>query len=539
MCLMAPCLGPIVLLASVGGSAYAADTDAVSVSVSPSSLQLAPMERTSTVLTVRNGGSQPITEVALSWPTLPGVMITTAEPTVSQIPAGSSAAWIIDVTRQADVGVPNGLPITVAYQVQGAAGGAPFATTSTAVISLQDRPTKTAADLVDLHFQTSLTDLAGGREGTLYVTLKNTSAIPVTLTGLEVAVPSFLTACRDGTDCGRAISGAQGRDRLLEYDLRTTIGPQRIDTIRFVLRAGQAVEPGPHLMIVTAGLEWSEGGRSRTGDVTTSAQVSASVLGQSEILTLLGIPSLFVLPGFLIMVTFRLFWTQGSKRDFPWLHVRTPEFWLLAISLSLIAVLGLYPHVPFGSDITAGTYSLQDIATIWMGGIATGFAAYLMSQASFRSWAWWYIPGARDGPTLVLRKVHRNADPLRRLLRSADATAGALHRPLLQVTVDGQTRQALEIYWDGSTNDRWVAPPIAFDELRGEMPTEFRMKLLQALDESAAGTTARLLDEGHRRGYVRCRWQPSAGSPIGGPMRAEQVQPQGMDRRIVQRGRAP
>jgi hypothetical protein len=92
-------------------------------------------------------------------------------------------------------------------------------------------------------------------------------------------------------------------------------------------------------------------------------------------LTALGIPSLLLLPGFLIIVaafgTYRVSTKQANISIGSNLSALSAEGLLLAITCSL-ATLWIYPFIPLiGRNYLAG-YSLADISSLWGFSIITG-----------------------------------------------------------------------------------------------------------------------------------------------------------------------
>jgi hypothetical protein len=356
-------------------------------------------------------------------------------------------------------------------------------------------------------------------------------------------MPSFLVICLDGFQCtAPETTLPSGHDQLVHFgqgQLGQSIGPQQFDSLRFDLQSNQAVEPGSHLIIVTPTLQWLEGGQKRTGNLTASTPVSASILGESQILTLLTIPTVFLLPGFIVVVVFYLLWQFVSPHEeLEFLKIADIRFWGISAAISGFAYLVVYPRTPIGTRVIHNVYSLSDDALIFLGSAVVGVLAYLLTRATVGAWERRYVPTPADSPIDVLRKIGNNDDFVSKALRREDPSGGALHRRLVQASIDGQARQALEVYRDLDQAQTWVAPPISLRELRNVIPQDFKSKLLRALDDSSASKAAGVLEEGRRKGHIEARWKSNAVPSITGPTQVatSSVIQRGTERRIVERG---
>jgi hypothetical protein len=450
------------------------------------------------VIVVRNDTSQPISNVVVSITLEPGINVQPASETTDRISAGGSASWTIQVARTGDVALPNGVPVVATFH-EDIPGAVSLSGVATAVMTVQDRVAKGASDVLDMHIQTSLTDLQGGRAGVLYVVLHDSAATSLQLTTLSIRSPRFLRIEPQDSSCPNASASptphasATDPDLILNCTPETPIAPQQTLVLPFAVRADQAVEPGPHLIVVLANLAWPADTRLHTGSVTTSAQVNTSVWGESQILTLLGIPSLFVLPGFLALSIFYVFWRYRSPQtDLAFLQVTSPQFWLLAITLSLVAVIFIYPIFASGRDLTTGAYSLLDIGKIWFGSLVAGVIAWSVSRAPAQWQLFWNVPASGDQPETILEKLTRNNYNL--------------ERPIADVSIEGGKEGAFVVYQQPGEPDVWVAPPIRLTRNNG-MPADFGNRLDAALNSKSAADVAKLLIAGSRSGHLSYAWK--------------------------------
>ena len=247
--------------------------------------------------------------------------------------------------------------------------------------------------------------------------------------------------------------------------------------------SANAVKPGTHTLLWEADLTWSEGGRRRSGTLVVSKDVPVGMLGQSELLTALKIPSLLLLPGILILAT--IHWLRAKIYPRPTqgeaLKIDAVEFLFLAATLSLIATVA-YPLITryvFGDPrnfvVLAG---FRDIVNLWWGSIWAGCIAWLV----------WYGGGClidkaeqlwMQKPYNVLKKLKGEPTLLRRKVRFEEPGGGS-HEGLVLFERRGQM---------------WLAPKmvVEYEPTSEERINEAIKKgpkaLLDALKESGATVT--------------------------------------------------
>ena len=472
------------------------------------------MEDAHVYLTVRNGGSQAINKVTPSWSTEPGLDISSDTSTVDQIPTGGSVVWDFHITRNSDALSANPVPIKVDYRIGGPYGLAAVSTTN---LTVQDRAAKAATDLVELRLQGSLANLESGRAGILYVVVTNKSTIPIWLSSLRVAVPQFLTVCVADFGCGNAETTQKiGESQVVAVGIGKRIDPHQVQLLTISLSANPAVEPGAHSVVVTASITWREGGMAQNGTAASTLELTSAVLGEKDILSVIGIPSLFLIPGFVVTVTFGLFWKYLSpKADIQLLQPMTPGFWMVPITLSLIGVPLAYPAFPAGRAILAGTYSQSYIAQVWAVALAIGILAYLVARLGLAGWTSYFVPAANDSQLKIIEKLARNGK--------------SLMLPIVDVGPDGQAETVYRLYDDNSRNVVWVSPSVTYPR-----DTQLPEALAQALSANDASNSAKLL----KTSGIHLNWGPH-GATVSMPTEVAEVKPTPDKRRIVERETPP
>lgn len=112
--------------------------------------------------------------------------------------------------------------------------------------------------------------------------------------------------------------------------------------VPFDVSATDVVRPGKHLLAFEIELKWQEEGQKQESTLIASHEVDVGVFGESEILTLLGVPAFFLLPGFLLLVVLRIFILPVKRREDPQatmpfpldITVHPTEFAAVAITIS-------------------------------------------------------------------------------------------------------------------------------------------------------------------------------------------------------------
>ena len=176
------------------------------------------------------------------------------------------------------------------------------------------------------------------------------------------------------------------------------------------------IVPGNYEIVVAVRLKTEDG---LTGTAMASKDVEVSVLSNS-LLSLIGVPTFLVLPGVLIIISWRLLsaWgkTDEQRAKFP-LQVSSAEFWAVSILLSLCAA-ALYPLLTRLLLKTERNYLVSygfiDFVYIFAFSFFAGVVSYLL---------WWLIvwkyqqyqiaelakitPSVDDPPLALLEKLSK------------------------------------------------------------------------------------------------------------------------------------
>ncbi|NJN08268.1 MAG: hypothetical protein HC836_04135 [Richelia sp. RM2_1_2] len=282
-----------------------------------------------------------------------------------------------------------------------------------------------------------------------------------------------------------------------------TILPGQTQIITIDIKAKNQVQPGKHLLLFN--ISFKSKYSAKIVNIVSTQEINVGVIGESEIIKLLGLPSLLVLPGFLMLVAVKIFWesskTKDKKKSFP-LKTISPEFWFIAITLSLPMIF-LYPIITERflkiRRNYLETYGLTDIILVWLSSIFIAAASYFIVLGSinlFSLYKIWRIkqdtPSPKDDPITILYKLDKQG--LGVSLESANLKGIE------------QTVFLLEFLKDAK-EEFWVAPPIILEWLKGSECKTLRENVLKQLNlQGNAKTLANLLKEGEGMNALRVDW---------------------------------
>jgi hypothetical protein len=226
-----------------------------------------------------------------------------------------------------------------------------------------------------------------------------------------------------------------------------TVAPGTSQHLPFPVEVKKA-RPGS-LLFRTA-LDWKESGCTRSGALLTAAEVTAEGAA-SQILTAVGVPSLLILPGFIMLmvpvIAWRLGWKLPGKEEFPFTP-NTAEFWFFAILLSFGAVLLL---AQTGRDYR-DVFTLNDLMILWFVSAGAALVLYAVLWAALAAWRRreeWKLRQRTleedDDPTTVFEKLGR----VRWGTYAHRATASGGESGFVLGDVPGDGKQVL-----------WIAPSV-------------------------------------------------------------------------------
>jgi hypothetical protein len=218
-----------------------------------------------------------------------------------------------------------------------------------------EKPTIAAKVLVSPGFAALEPGLgcAGPAPAKLYLTVENDGQRELVLRRIDVIAPAEVKRCPTGAVPALPVAVGAGRKQVVEIPVATD----------------RAVRPGTVPLLVRVGVTAPIGGTEQSDELLAAGTVELRIPGLSDALKLVGVPTLFLLPGVLFLGGFFLLCPPGDSTRFA---PNSLGFWIAAISLSLLfsAVLAQAGVRDLDDPIT-----LADVGWLWAGSLAAGLLA--------------------------------------------------------------------------------------------------------------------------------------------------------------------
>lgn len=465
------------------------------VRVIPDLVEIPPQGEATALVVIENTGQDTLQTVQLSWFSDTGTALVAEGPVVGELAPYGMLTWKLRLKQIEGMPVEGTIHFRVDYTWKQDSEVQPIPRSTFGLLQVAARNPEAVERVAEVRTATTNESIIENRPILDYVVVANTSKMPIQVIEVLPHGPDFVQFKPPNIDHGM------------------TLAPLEERAIAIQAMVTDVVQPGKYLLLYEVRLEWNAAGLTRTGNIIASHEVNVGVWGESEILTVLGIPSLLFLPGFLMIVTYKLLWgsrkSEEERGRFP-LEIKTAEFWAVAILLSILTsfvypvITGLY-GIP--RNYLKG-YGLTDIASLWFISVISAVIAYTATRgASYlhRQYQAWVkkrrMPSASDDPVSVLQKLHRQNLGL--VLERVDVKVqGNLQRAFLFV-------QRVQDY-----DEIWVGPSIIItwlettDEDGQQRRADLQKKVLEHLKhEGSAMALARLVKKGHRNGILRVTWK--------------------------------
>lgn len=482
------------------------------LSFAPASLEVAVGEPEETVLVIANTSDADFADVELRWVAANDVTIErvdgdgSADPVedgrieLDPIPSGSERAVVLRVTRGPDARVPG----TIRFRLEFDDGVAAHHV-ETADLSLALRNAAVSAGFFTAIVSTTVTELQEHRDGAFFVKVDNTSDEALQISRISVELPAGVRLCF-ASKCSEDERLDVAPDAL---PAGGSIAPHQSAIYRMEATALDAVQPGPARMVFV--VEADNDDPSYAKRQVVEKDVTLSILGETTFLTVVGVPSFLLLPGFLLLVGARLArsWQAGAPAaDAPGpvnkggFDLPTGQFWALAVSLSLVAML-VYPLItglfgPTHRRSYVDGYGLTDIRNVWLGAMAIGLVV-----GGFPAFVRWVRT------TLATRKVPTGRDDARAVLARLARVGSPTTLRQVRFSHEGAVVQGFVAYElpDGAL---WVVPPIGVQLSASATPTA-RSALLDSIESGDAGAATDGVARARQEGSASVAWQGRVG----------------------------
>jgi len=363
----------------------AAEQGAVQLEVNPSTVQLSPGDSADVMLVIRNTSSSPADQLQLQWSAPAGLTITPAQPGPKSVAPGGVAGWPVHIAAQPAGRTVGALQFWLRYSRsengEGASGVA------VASLALEERTPLAIDKLVEGKLEGDIDQLNEKHPAWIYMVITNKAAIPITITELRANKPDFIIFCDPASKDPCPPDKKNDLDRKqfekltqssVAIDIKPPVSlqPQSSWVYPLVAQATDEARAGKEQVVFDIGLSWTDAGRPQSGSVLIAQSVPVNVFGESAILTLLGVPSFFMLPGFLALTTFGALWMRIAPKTKIQPELKIPEISLVSVTLSLIAmeVYPLFTH----RDYLEG-YGLSDVMMVWFGSVVIAAGAWILT----------------------------------------------------------------------------------------------------------------------------------------------------------------
>jgi len=333
-------------------------------------------------------------------------------------------------------------------------------------------------DLVMVNLQSTLTELNDFRPGYIYLVVANKSDTLLNVDRIEIAeYPDFIDVKKSSLD-----SVVVSREKKsLFYPDKKTINAGESEVYEVFITASDQVKPGKHLLLfnvfyngwVSAKSENASIAEksprdalspkvSKTGSLTLSHELDVKVFGENEILGALSNAVTFLMmPGFIMVIVFAMVWKISAPVSYQeklpaWFKetkVADLQFWVIAITMSLIMARWLYPILT--QLFTSGRrnylygYGFYDIVMMWGFSVLVGGFSGLI--------AGWVVSLYRK--TKYSKAIHGDENPLELLQKAV--VLGVNQSWLKKISVKKTGKSGYIVEQDAVDKDSlWVIPRI-------------------------------------------------------------------------------
>ncbi|MGA2503173.1 MAG: hypothetical protein ABSG01_03685 [Anaerolineales bacterium] len=439
----------------------AAGDPLVQIELVPTSLQVPAGGNAEALLIIRNNYLDAISNINLTYFPQDSVSIVTSPLTIDSIPAGETRTLNLTVTQKTPTTINENVYLELGYDRQSSSSGNLTADLEVETLQVSFGPTPAGGVFTASAQMAGGTTVSEKQPGLIYLFLKNTTSEVLNVMSIQA----------NANNQGLKVSPSAKTPLELEPFDQVAI-PYLVE-----LENNSALQPGKILVDFDITVKTSTNGQIARDSVTQ--EVNTGVLGESDLLTLLGVPSILVLPGFLMVVTFLWLWSWKPEPKTT-IDAKDPRFWLAAITLSM-GMAALYPHltgllVKMGlldqvRDYLSG-FGLVDIVLLWVISILVAVIIYLAAlriDIRIEKYKTRFIPGKNDKPLSLLRKLHGQGLGLRR-----PEVSGAI---FLDKTVDGYLLEKL----DEGQKAAWIGPLIYISWLTDDERTKDKRRQMQPL----------------------------------------------------------
>ncbi|MFC8044940.1 hypothetical protein [Nocardia sp. NPDC057353] len=372
----------------------------------PGELTLAPDESASGLVEISNPGAVSTRVRLMARPSNDSVRVELPNPELV-IEAGRAAVIGFTATR---IREGSGNDVTIAFIVEktpvsGAAGAGPDITVGKVLVTSSAAPA-----LVELSILAADLTVNENRTATALVKIVNQRNDAIELTSLSITAPNSVTLTVQCPGGQTVLAVERQRGTGCSYTMlprEEVLLPVQIDAMR-------AVVPGPRAAVVEA--EVRNPGTPKPHRLAATIPFTVEVFGESDILQVVGVPTLLLAPGLIVLLTFwfllRLAGIGAGVQKELATESTIANVGLTAVAgvfLSLV-MAKVYPTItqwlpPGERRDYLKSYGFNDIFLVFTYSFAIATLLWVAAVAVSRVWHWAAVPAERDDPRTLLRKL--------------------------------------------------------------------------------------------------------------------------------------
>jgi len=381
-------------------------------------------------------------------------------------------------------------------------------------------------ELARVSVHSTLTELNDFRPGYIYLVVENKTDTLLTVDRIEIAeYPDFIDIRKSSLDT----TVVSRKKPVLVYPDKDTVNVGASGIYELFIEASDQLKPGKHLLLFNVlyhgwvPVETQQDTLSvivrhpMTGSTTKTHEVEVKVFGEGEILGALSNAVTFLMmPGFIMVIVFAMAWKISApapyKEKLPgWLKeakIIDLQFWVIAITMSLIMARWLYPILTelfsSGRRNYLYGYGFYDIVMMWwfsvlmgaLSGLIAGGGVSLYRRISYR------------------KAIHGNENPLEFLQKAV--ALGVKEAWLKKTTLKESGKSGYLIEEDDIKKESlWVIPRVhvLWQASADELYARFEDKIFddKAILSDVLNTLVDGKKEGHEgKGLQGIEWEKSS-----------------------------
>jgi hypothetical protein len=476
------------VLFSVFKTTTFAQESPVKLEVTPATIELPAKGEAQAQVVLRNKSQSALQNVKVDWFSGTQADIKADEPNeLASLASQADSYWTLHVNQSTNGLIPGNVYIRVKYNTTGTTG---VSQVLYATLAVNSRQTDEVNKVVEVIPRTSSTQLNEQRPGQVFLVITNKGNLPINIGQITSSGPGFISGTPD-------MSKLPKNNQIEARD--SAYVPVEIKVI-------DAVRPGKHLLLFQTPIEWGPKENRQKANVIAQQEFDVGILGESELLTALGLPSFLILPGFLMIVVYGLLDKRKVMDESILKNATNAPLWIGAITLSGVMAF-LYP---LGTRLLGGvkrdyliSYGLSDVIRVWIASILIGVVTWLIVQGVKQLLQYLFRPSTTDEPDQLLKKLYWQGLKLNLSKFSLNGNeVFLLERP----------RENRETYWVGPyINIKWL--PVE-ERLKPDQRS-LQQRVSEQLDGDDPWALAKSIKEGKRKHFLSAEWETAGG--LSGP----------------------